>query len=246
MNNSKQTVLSIVGIAILVIAVVGVSFAFFTYSRQGTTNNVITTGSISFDSNIDSVNALSLTNKFPQTDEEGATNDAYQFNVTGTIPTSANPVYYGIYVVDTNILESTYVPENHTSTNKFQPSEISIKVTPPASGATVVGSYGTTGAALTTAVNSTPGLLVAYGTVPADNTATTHGFKLTMWVNDTVKISDTSGTADGYQYRAHAYDATNWPEKPAGVENDTRKVYSDMWYSIRVRLDANDTTPYGA
>ena len=39
MNNSKQTVLSIVGIAILVIAVVGVSFAFFTYSKNGTTNN---------------------------------------------------------------------------------------------------------------------------------------------------------------------------------------------------------------
>ena len=32
----------------LVVAVVGVSFAFFNYSRQGTTNNVITTGSIVF------------------------------------------------------------------------------------------------------------------------------------------------------------------------------------------------------
>ena len=48
-NNSKQAVLSIVGIAVLVIAVVGVSFAFFTYSKEGTTNNVITTGSIAFE-----------------------------------------------------------------------------------------------------------------------------------------------------------------------------------------------------
>ena len=47
-NNSKQAILSIVGIAILVIAVVGVSFAFFTYSKSGTKNNVITTGKISF------------------------------------------------------------------------------------------------------------------------------------------------------------------------------------------------------
>ena len=60
MNNSKQTVLSIVGIAILVIAVVGVSFAFFTYSRQGERNNLITTGSIAFDSNVDSANAFKL------------------------------------------------------------------------------------------------------------------------------------------------------------------------------------------
>lgn len=52
-NNSKQALLSIVGIAILVIAVVGVSFAFFTYSKEGGADNVITTGSIVFSYNED-------------------------------------------------------------------------------------------------------------------------------------------------------------------------------------------------
>ena len=47
-NSSKQILLSVIGVAILVIAVVGVSFAFFSYSKTGETNNVITTGSISF------------------------------------------------------------------------------------------------------------------------------------------------------------------------------------------------------
>ena len=58
-NNSKQAVLSIVGIAVLVIAVVGVSFAFFTYSKTGTTNNVITAGSIVFEFT-EAQNGLSL------------------------------------------------------------------------------------------------------------------------------------------------------------------------------------------
>ena len=37
-SNSKQVLLSMIGIAILIIAVVGVSFAFFTYSKTGEKN----------------------------------------------------------------------------------------------------------------------------------------------------------------------------------------------------------------
>ena len=47
-NSSKQVLLSVLGIAVLVVAVVGVSFAFFTYSKSGTMNNQLTTGSIFF------------------------------------------------------------------------------------------------------------------------------------------------------------------------------------------------------
>ena len=45
-NQGKRAVLAFVGIAVLVIAVVGVSFAFFTYSRTGDGNNIITAGKI--------------------------------------------------------------------------------------------------------------------------------------------------------------------------------------------------------
>ena len=34
-NSSKQVLLSVLGIAILVVAVVGVSFAFFSYTKTG-------------------------------------------------------------------------------------------------------------------------------------------------------------------------------------------------------------------
>ena len=46
-NQSKQILLSVIGVAILVVAVVGVSFAFFNYTRTGAANQV-STGKIKF------------------------------------------------------------------------------------------------------------------------------------------------------------------------------------------------------
>ena len=69
-NSSKQVLLSVIGIAVLVVAVVGVSFAFFTYSKGGTKNNTLTTGSIFFD--FTDGNAINLTNQFPMADSECA------------------------------------------------------------------------------------------------------------------------------------------------------------------------------
>ena len=45
-NNSKQVLLSVLGVAILVVAVVGVSFAAFTFSQTGQKVNTISTGTI--------------------------------------------------------------------------------------------------------------------------------------------------------------------------------------------------------
>lgn len=62
-NSSKQVLLSVIGVAILVVAVVGVSFAFFNYTRTGAANTV-RTGQINFTS---SQTNLSLNNAFPVT-----------------------------------------------------------------------------------------------------------------------------------------------------------------------------------
>ena len=47
MNNKKTLILSIVGVLVLVIVVVGISYAMFSFVGDGTKENVITTGSIS-------------------------------------------------------------------------------------------------------------------------------------------------------------------------------------------------------
>ena len=62
-KQSKQVLLSVIGVAILVVAVVGVSFAFFNYTRTGPANSV-ETGKIWFTSSQST--PLSVENFFPQ------------------------------------------------------------------------------------------------------------------------------------------------------------------------------------
>ena len=208
-NNSKQAILSIVGIAVLVIAVVGVSFAFFTYSKQGTTNNVITTGSIAFEFT-ETTNGLTLTNQFPQTVEEGKTNDTFDFKVTGNIPTTMSPIAYTIYAVPGDAVADK---------TRMKNSEIDFYLT--TTGGTVATAYAT-GAAVGDTIDTT-GLQIASGTIPASGSAVEHSYSMTMWVNDTVTISDTDTTKT---YRASA------------TGTGDRAVYSDLYYSFKVRVDA--------
>ena len=208
-NNSKQAILSIVGIAVLVIAVVGVSFAFFTYSKQGTTNNVITTGSIAFEFT-ETTNGLTLTNQFPQTVEEGKTNATFDFKVTGNIPTTMSPIGYTVYAVPGDVVADK---------TRMKNSEIDFYLT--TTGGTVATAYAT-GAAVGDAIDTT-GLQIASGTIPASGSAVEHSYSMTMWVNDTVTISDTDTTKT---YRASATGAGD------------RAVYSDLFYSFKVRVDA--------
>ncbi|MEG1597475.1 MAG: hypothetical protein RR359_04290 [Bacilli bacterium] len=97
-NNSGQMLLSILGVAILVVAVVGVSFAFFTYTGEGKTDNTITTGTLVFAySDADAAgNGVTISNAIPMTDLAGkdltGAGNVFAFNVTATA-TGANIAY---------------------------------------------------------------------------------------------------------------------------------------------------------
>ena len=66
-KQSKQILLSVIGEAILVVAVVGVSFAFFNYTRTGAANQV-STGKIKFVS--EQEGSITISNVFPLTSEQ--------------------------------------------------------------------------------------------------------------------------------------------------------------------------------
>ena len=83
-NSSKQVLLSVIGVAILVVAVVGVSFAFFNYTRTGA-QNTVNTGKINFQST-QSADPVQVSNLFPLTSAPAdATN-----GLTGYDAASAN------------------------------------------------------------------------------------------------------------------------------------------------------------
>ena len=84
-KQNKKIMLTIIGVAILVIGLVGVTYAFFNYTRTGSAN-VIKTGKISFNS--EQGTAINLTNMFPIDVTSGIPNDntkvgTVTLNVTG-------------------------------------------------------------------------------------------------------------------------------------------------------------------
>ena len=97
-NTSKRILLSVLGVAILVAAVVGITFAAFSYTKTGTVANTITTGAITM-SYTEPTNGITLTNALPTTDDTGkkltGTGNIFEFNVAATI-TGTTTINYAI------------------------------------------------------------------------------------------------------------------------------------------------------
>ena len=195
-NNSKQVLLSVLGVAILVVAVVGVSFAAFSYSKTGEKVNTITTGTITM-SYSETTNGINLTNALPMSDGVGkALSDENQYfdftvsaNITGTttinyaitaskeaestLPDTAVKVYLTDMdgTADTQILAPTKV-SGLTPTTGSEPSG-----TPSGQFILHTGTFGAT---------------------------SSHDYRLRMWVADDYQVTGASAT---YKLRVNVYGA---------------------------------------
>ena len=228
-NSSKQVLLSVLGIAVLVVAVVGVSFAFFTYSRNGTENNTLTTGSIIF--NYTEGTGIKLTNQFPVTDEVGANinaasgdNAVLPFELI-TTNTSSKAISYEVKVYAGTVPSSTSegVSEGTDQTkNRFYDNEIKIKLTGH-QGAALDGitSGFKTGAVVAANSNNTAskaGVTIATGSLSG---TTSQKFELRMWIpSSVVSIGNTTNRS------SHAYSSSD---------------FANMFYSLRVDVTASAT-----
>lgn len=85
-DSNRQVLLSVIGVAILVVAVVGVSFAFFNYTRTGLPNT-IKTGTIMFESTQTRIN---VNNVFPVAASDVATDTENVKTAEVTIKGSTN------------------------------------------------------------------------------------------------------------------------------------------------------------
>ena len=218
-NSSKQVLLSVLGIAVLVVAVVGVSFAFFTYSKAGTSNNTLTTGSIFF--NFTEGQAIKLTNQFPVTDAVGSQlnpaegdNAVLSFDVIG-YDGSGRGIDYTVTAE-----EGEAVAEK---TARLRDSEIKLLLTAPAtatnnySTAKVVGTDGSLAA----------GVTLATGRITATTEAAkqTDSYTLRMWItSDVVKLVNGDGAVS--DTATHTY---------------TGDDFAKLYYSLRLKVTANTT-----
>ncbi len=90
-TNSKQIILSVIAVIVLVIAVVGVSFAMYTFSATGTSEATIQTASLNLTVSTDSGTTFTVTNQYPMEDTLGRTTSPALATVTIT-PTNPGGV----------------------------------------------------------------------------------------------------------------------------------------------------------
>lgn len=92
-ENKKTLLFSILGVILLLVVVIGVSYAMYTFSAKGSKVNQITTGTISV--SYTEASQVTLTNAYPSTDAAGSTVAGHDlvFTVTGSITGSTSVKY---------------------------------------------------------------------------------------------------------------------------------------------------------
>ena len=179
-NTSKQILLSVIGVAVLIIAVIGVSFAFFTYTRIGANNNTIL-GAGNIDFKFSDGNTLELVNPYPMSSEEGRTlideGQVVRFTVSGNVSDGA--INYVVKLI------SGDQDENRV---KFKDSEVFAYISSPeleGISFTPRGSFGTTGQAI-----GNNEVILGTGTLTSKSHIDRE-FEVRLWVDDSaVSISE--------------------------------------------------------
>ena len=98
-NKEKQIIITLVAIISLIVITVGVTYAFFNYAKEGTTDNTIKTGSITFlYTEVSGVGkGISLTDAYPVADSIGKVQvgegKVFDFKVTSNIEMNSNIGY---------------------------------------------------------------------------------------------------------------------------------------------------------
>ena len=126
MSDKKKKILLIIGVVILLLLtvfLVGRSFGFFTYIKEGEVVNIITIKGINIEILNPDDDALNLTNAYPMHDEQGLELTPFEFTMTNT---ASKALSYSIKVeLDEEKMESctledgTACPELTTDYIKF-------------------------------------------------------------------------------------------------------------------------------
>ena len=184
MESKKGIIITI--LVVLLLLVVGVTYAFFTY-ESGTKSDIVT-GQIYM--NYEETSTISLTGVFPETKEQAlARNDengVFEFTITGR-NTSKYPVYYEI-----DLLEGGVMTGKTEQSTRLLPEHVRIYL--ERDGEPLVDGM---------TFKDWNNRRIYVDTVPANQTNNIeHKYTLRMWIDENVTISDTDPDAD--------YTTTEW------------------------------------
>ena len=185
-NKKKQIIITLIAIISLIVITVGVTYAFFNYAKEGTTDNTIQTGSITFlYTEVSGVGkGISLTDAYPVADSIGKVQvgegKVFDFKVTSNISMNSSIGYQVTARKKTgSTLANSAVKVYLTEVNGTEQELLLSK-------------YSELSQTDKVDISKYDERILYEGTVPANTSNYEKNFRLRMWVSDDIDFSDGS------------------------------------------------------
>ena len=185
-NKKKQIIITLIAIISLIVITVGVTYAFFNYAKEGTTDNVVKTGGITFlYTEVSGVGkGISLTEAYPVADSIGKVQvgegKIFDFKVTSNISMNSNISYQVTARKKTDsTLANSAVKVYLTEVNGTEQELLLSK-------------YSELSQTDKVDISKYDERILYEATVPANTSNYEKNFRLRMWVSDDTDFSDES------------------------------------------------------
>ena len=185
-NKKKQIIITLIAIISLIVITAGVTYAFFNYAKEGTTDNTIKTGSITFlYTEVSGVGkGISLTEAYPVADSIGKVQTGegkvFDFKVTSNISMNSSIGYQVTARKKTgSTLDDSAVKVYLTEVNGTEQELLLSK-------------YSELSQTDKVDISKYDERILYEGTVPANTANYEKNFKLRMWVSDDTDFTDGS------------------------------------------------------
>lgn len=250
-NNELKILISVL-VLIILVTILGSTYAFFNYTRTGSTNTV-STGHISF--NFNDGSDLTLGNAFPATSSDVNNVLSKTFTITAHTTLDAG-IHYNVYVVYGDAV---------TGKTRFRDDIMTFQYVPPADGngfTTLTNNYSSP-ASLTFVSGKA---LIASGLVRNTTASTTKTFTLNAWIDsDKMNISSTtkratlaegnpslavstSGTTTATRYMTNDNTESSTVTLYPAITSQQGKIiyttyeFANSYYSYKILIEAEDST----
>ena len=189
---NKKIVVSVLGILGIILTTIGVTYAFFSYSKTGTKENKISSGKVTF-LYTEASQGITLTDAMPMTDAEGKAQTGegkvFDFRVTSSVGSNMRIPYTVTVKPASSVIPAEYIKLYLTdqSDNEIEPVRTLASL----------DNYSNTITGLT-------GEKVLYeGEVQAGNSNYNKLFRLRMWIADNIDMNESNtgiGTYNGASF----------------------------------------------
>jgi len=181
-KENKKLILSVLAVLVLMVVIIGIAFAVFNYTRTGLSNNQILVGKIWLHYT-EKGDTLTVYNVFPETKDEATkrNDNVLEFTIDGRNDDLTKDIYYGIYL-EPGTIDNTKTP--------LDPNHVRVQLIETINGVpnTVVDGV--------TYPDFNKRLIYTNTVLHNTNEEVVRDYKLRLWVDENVLISDTDPNAD--------------------------------------------------